>query len=134
MKSIQQKLNILTIVTTVIYIIGNFETILIYSYDSPSRTPNSLWLKYKYALRNIYGRKKGIDIFYDINSMSWWFVENHKNVIFFIIISIMMIVSIIMGKKEKKLNKVLLVYYTICFLLMAFIAFLASPRFADYYF
>ena len=58
MKSIQQKMNILTIVTTVIYIIGNFETILIYSYDSPSRTPNSLWLKYKYALRNIYGRKK----------------------------------------------------------------------------
>ena len=134
MKSIQQKLNILTIVATVIYIIGNFETILIYSYDSPSRTPNSLWLKYKYALRNIYGRKKGIDIFYDINSMSWWFVENHKNVIFFIIISIMMLISVIIGKKEKNLSKILLVYYTICFLLMAFIAFLASPRFADYYF
>ena len=134
MKSIQQKLNILTIVTTVIYIIGNFETILIYSYDSPSRTPNSLWLKYKYALRNIYGRKKGIDIFYDINSMSWWFVENHKNVIFFIIISIVMLISIIIGKKEKKLSKVLLVYYAVCFLVMIFVAFLASPRFADYYF
>ena len=58
MIQLQKKLNVINIVSTIIYFIGNFETILIYSYDSPSRTPNSLWLKYKYALRNIYGRKK----------------------------------------------------------------------------
>lgn len=93
-----------------------------------------IWLKHQYLLDNIFGEYRGLRIFRIMRDTSWWFVENHKNVIFFIIISIMMIVSIIMGKKVKKLNKVLLVYYTICFLLMAFIAFLASPRFADYYF
>ena len=133
MKSIQQKLNILTIVTTVIYIIGNFETILIYSYDSPSRTPNSLWLKHQQLLDNILGEYKGTRIFRIMRDTSWWFVENHKNVIFFIIISIVMLISIIIGKKEKKLSKVLLVYYAVCFLVMIFVAFLASPRFADYY-
>lgn len=134
MKSIQQKLNVSTIIVTVIYIIGNFETILIYSYDSPSRTPNSLWLKMQYKLDEVYGREEAVDIFSSITSIAWWFVENHKNVIFFIIISIMMIISIIIGKKEKNLSKILLVYYSVCFLIMAFIAFMASPRFADYYF
>ena len=122
------------IILTIIYAVCNIETILLYSYKSSIDTPHSIWLKYKNALKLLFGREKGIDIFYAINSVSWWFVENHKNVIFFIIISIMMIISIIIGKREKKINKILLVYFIICFFVMAFIAFLASPRFADYYF
>ena len=133
MKSIQRKLNVATILATVIYIIGNFETILIYPYDSPSRTPNSIWLKHQYWLDDIFGEYRGLRIFRIMRDTSWWFVENHKNVIFFIIISIMMLISIIIGVKSKKINKFLLVYYIICFLLMAFVAFLASPRFDDYY-
>ena len=131
MIELQKKLNVINIVSTIIYFIGNFETILIYFYESTIETPNSLWLKMQYKLDEVYGREKAVDIFSDITSIAWWFVENHKNVIFFIIISIMMLISVIIGKKEKNLSKILLVYYTICFLLMAFIAFLASPRFAD---
>ena len=126
--------NVGIIIITLIYVIGNIETILIYSYWNNKDNINHPWLKYRELLFSMFGREKGIDVFYAINSVSWWFVENHKNVIFFIIISIMMLISVIIGKKEKNLSKILLVYYTICFLLMAFIAFLASPRFADYYF
>ena len=83
----------------------------------------------QYKLDEVYGREEAVDIFSSITSIAWWFVENHKNVIFFIIISIMMLISVIIGKKN--LSKILLVYYSVCFLIMAF---MASPRFADYYF
>lgn len=134
MKKIITKLNIAITFFIAVYIIGNIETILLYFYESQIDTPNSIWLKYKYILRGMFGRSKGIGIFYKINSISWWFVENHKNTIFFIIITIMMIVSLIINKKTKKLNKVITGYFVICFFVMIFIAFLASPKFAEYYF
>lgn len=127
-------LNVSIIIFTIIYVIGNIETILIYSYWNNKDNANHLWLKYRELLSSMFGREKGIDVFYAINGVSWWFVENHKNVIFFIIITIMMTISIIIEKKEKRLSKILLVYFIISFFIMAFIAFLASPRFADYYF
>lgn len=127
-------LNVSIIIFTIIYVIGNIETILIYSYWNNKDNANHLWLKYRELLSSMFGRENGIDVFYAINDVSWWFVEKHKNVIFFIVITIMMTISIIIGKKEKKQSKILLVYFIISFFLMAFIAFLASPRFADYYF
>ena len=127
-------LNVSIIIFTIIYVIGNIETILIYSYWNNKDNANHLWLKYRELLSSMFGRENGIDVFYAINGVSWWFVENHKNVIFFIINTNMMTISIIIEKKEKRLSKILLVYFIISFFIMAFIAFLASPRFADYYF
>ena len=111
MKKIVKKLDVLTTILITVYIIGNIETILLYSYKSSIDTPNSIWLKYKSA-----------------------FVENHKNVIFLIIITILIIFSLIIRIKQKKVNKILVGYYIICCFLMIFIAFWASPKFADYYF
>lgn len=134
MKKIVKKLDLLITVLITLYIIGNIETILLYSYKSSIDTPNSIWLKYRSALREIFGRSNGINIFYKFNSLSWWFVENHKNVIFFIIIAILITVSLIIRIKQKKVNKIIVGYYIICCFLMVFIAFFASPKFADYYF
>lgn len=134
MKKIVKKLYVLISILITVYIIGNIETILLYSYKSSIDTPNSIWLKYRSALREIFGRSNGINIFYKLNSLSWWFVENHKNIIFFCIITILMVISLIMGKKLKVLNKAIIAYYVICFFIMIFIAFFASPKFADYYF
>jgi len=134
MKRIVKKLDALIIILITTYVIGNIETILLYSYKSSFDTPNSIWLKYKSALRVLFGRSNGIDIFYKINSISWWFVENYKNIIFFIIIICLIIISVIIRIKQKKVNKIILVYYIICCFLMIFISFFASPKFADYYF
>lgn len=133
-EKIVKKLDVLTTILITVYIIGNIETILLYSYKSSIDTPNSIWLKYKSALRAIFGRSNGINIFYKFNSLSWWFVEKHKNVIFLIIITILIIFSLIIRIKQKKVNKILVGYYIICCFLMIFIAFWASPKFADYYF
>lgn len=110
MKKIVKKLDALTTILITVYIIGNIETILLYSYKSSIDTPNSIWLKYKSALRAIFGRSNGINIFYKFNSLSWWFVEKHKNVIFLIIITILIIFSLIIRIKQKKVNKILVGY------------------------
>ena len=134
MKKIVKKLDVLIAVLITVCIIGNIETILLYSYRSSIDTPNSIWLKFKSMLITIFGRSYGINIFYKFNSLSWWFVENHKNVIFFIIITILIIVSLIIRIKQKRVNKIVVGFYMICCFLMVFIAFFASPKFADYYF
>ena len=105
MKKIVKKLDVLIAVLITVCIIGNIETILLYSYRSSIDTPNSIWLKFKSMLITIFGRSYGINIFYKFNSLSWWFVENHKNVIFFIIITVLIIVSLIIRIKQKKLTK-----------------------------
>lgn len=134
MKKLVKKLDAIITVLITVYIIGNIETILLYSYKSPIDTPNSIWLKFKALLKSIFGRSTGISIFYKFNSLSWWFVEKHKNIIFFIIIMLLILFSLIIRIKQKECNKKMVGYYVICCFLMIFIAFWASPKFADYYF
>lgn len=131
---IRNILNVQIIIMTIIYVLGNIETILIYSYWENKDNDNHPWLKYQELPYSLFGPKRGMDFFYNINNVSWWFVENHKNIIFFCIITILMVISLIMGKKLKALNKAIIAYYVICFFIMIFIAFFASPKFADYYF
>ena len=134
MKKIVKKIDAIITVLITVYIIGNIETILFYSYKSPIDTPNSIWLKFKALLKSIFGRSAGISIFYKFNSLSWWFVENNKNLIFLVFIMLLIILSLIIRIKQKECNKIIVGYYVICCFLMIFISFFSSPKFADYYF
>ena len=134
MKKIVKKIDAIITVLITVYIIGNIETILFYSYKSPIDTPNSIWLKFKALLKSIFGRSAGISIFYKFNSLSWWFVEKNKNIIFLVFIMLLIILSLIIRIKQKECNKIIVGYYVICCFLMIFISFFASPKFADYYF
>lgn len=134
MKPFKRVLNITTIIFPIIYILGNFETILIYSYWKNKDNENHPWLKFQELLYSLYGRDRGIDIFYSINHVSWWFVDHHRNIIFFCITAVLMTISLMISKKLDKPCKALTAYYVICIFIMGFIAFFASPKFADYYF
>jgi len=131
---IVKSIEYLSIIAPIIYIICNFETILIFSYWDNKDNKEHVWLLFQQSIKKFFGDEKGNACINIINHISWWFVENYKNIIFFIIIICLIIISVIIRIKQKKVNKIILVYYIICCFLMIFISFFASPKFADYYF
>lgn len=131
---IVKSIELLSIIAPIIYIICNFETILIFSYWDNKDNKEHLWLLFQQSIKRNFGDEKGNACINIINHISWWFVENNKNIIFFICIMILTAFCIHVNRNNLTNRPILIVFYVLTFLVMFFIAFFATPKFIEYYF
>lgn len=131
---IVKSIELLSIIAPIIYIICNFETILIFSYWDNKDNKEHLWLLFQQSIKRNFGDEKGNACINIINHISWWFVENNKNIIFFICIMILTAFCIHVNRNNLTNRPTLIGFYVLTFLVMFFIAFFATPKFIEYYF
>ena len=126
-------LHIVTVLSTVIFYILNFENLTNSFYGA--EPTKSLNVRYQYWLEDIYGERRGVEIYREFRDFTIWMVNHHINEMLFFAIVLMMIVSIVFDRKvNKKENRRLVVYYVVCFIIMWFATFLAGPYYVDYWY
>ena len=121
-------LHIVTVLSTVIFYIINFENLADDCHTFQST--KSLHARYQYWLEDIYGERRGVEIYREFRDFTIWMVNHHINEMLFFTIILMMIVSIVFDRKvNKKENRRLVVYYVVCFIIMCYTTFIAGPHY-----
>ncbi len=121
-----------TVLITIVCGFMNFENVTYYTCSIHPVPKMSLYVRYHYWLKKIYGEEKGKQVYRKMRDFTIKMINNGTNHRLLIVLSMMVLASIIISWiVNKRLNRRFIAYYSFCLIVLCFATFIAGPFYID---